>query len=213
MPGDPTQRMLVLLAALRRERNGLVADTMRFYGRPYGLNLGVSLPTVRTIARAEERDHAWARMLYRQEVRELRLAALWLADPKQVTESEWSEWGAGVVNSEVAEECAFALMSRVPQAERWMAAWLASDDELLQYAALMAAARTLPDPMTFAGRMLQLIASEPVPGVLSRGAVAFLSAAALKSEYQLAVKHLLASLEEGPSARYLRDELAWQLDS
>ena len=50
---DFTSRMTTLLGAFRRERNGAVADSMRFYGRPYGLNYGVSLPTLRRLARAE----------------------------------------------------------------------------------------------------------------------------------------------------------------
>ena len=76
---DYTSRMVALLRELRRERNGAVADSMRYYGTPYGLNYGVSLPTLRRIARAEAPDHGFARYLYRQDVRELRLAALHIA--------------------------------------------------------------------------------------------------------------------------------------
>ena len=39
---DFTSRMAALLGAFRRERNGAVADSMRFYGAPCGLNYGVS---------------------------------------------------------------------------------------------------------------------------------------------------------------------------
>ena len=63
---DYTSRMVALLRELRRERNGAVADSMRYYGTPYGLNYGVSLPTLRRIARAEAPDHGFARYLYRQ---------------------------------------------------------------------------------------------------------------------------------------------------
>ena len=52
---------------------------MRYYGTPYGLNYGVSLSTLRRLARAEAPDHGFARYLYRQDVRELRLAALHIA--------------------------------------------------------------------------------------------------------------------------------------
>ena len=78
---DFTSRMVALLGELRRERNGAVADAMRCYGAPYGLNYGVSLPTLRKLARAETPDHDFARYLYLQEVRELRLAALHIARP------------------------------------------------------------------------------------------------------------------------------------
>ena len=49
--------MVALLGELRRERNGAVADAMCLCGKPYGLNYGVSLPTLRRIARAETPDH------------------------------------------------------------------------------------------------------------------------------------------------------------
>ena len=37
-----TSRMVALLGAFRRERNGLVADTMHYDGTRYGLNYGAS---------------------------------------------------------------------------------------------------------------------------------------------------------------------------
>ena len=134
--------MVALLRELRRERNGAVADSMRYYGTPYGLNYGVSLPTLRRIARAEAPDHGFARYLYRQDVRELRLAALHIACPACFTPEEFPAWAAGIVNSEIAEEAAFALLSRAEAFPALFSAWIASPDALLQYAALLAAARS-----------------------------------------------------------------------
>ncbi len=139
---DYTSRMVALFRELRRERNGAVADAMRYYGAPYGLNYGVSLPTLRRIARAEAPDHAFARYLYRQDVRELRLAALHIACPASLTPEEFPAWAAGIVNSEIAEEAAFALLSRAEAFPALFSAWIASPDALLQYAALLAAARS-----------------------------------------------------------------------
>ena len=139
---DYTSRMVALLRELRRERNGAVADSMRYYGTPYGLNYGVSLPTLRRIARAEAPDHAFARYLYRQDVRELRLAALHIACPACLTPEEFPAWAAGIVNSEIAEEAAFALLGRAEAFPVLFSAWIASPDALLQYAALLAAARS-----------------------------------------------------------------------
>ena len=139
---DYTSRMVALLRELRRERNGAVADSMRYYGTPYGLNYGVSLPTLRRRARAEAPDHGFARYLYRQDVRELRLAALHIACPACLTPEEFPAWAAGIVNSEIAEEAAFALLSRAEAFPVLFSAWIASPDALLQYAALLAAARS-----------------------------------------------------------------------
>ena len=139
---DFTSRMAALLGAFRRERNGAVADSMRFYGAPCGLNYGVSLPTLRTLARAEAADHDFAKYLWRQDVRCLRLAALHIADPARLTPGEFAFWGDGLLNSEIAAEAAFALLSRIGAFPELFAAWIAPDAGWLrQYAALMAAAR------------------------------------------------------------------------
>lgn len=133
--------MVALLGELRRERNGAVADAMCLCGKPYGLNYGVSLPTLRRIARAETPDHDFARYLYVQDVRELRLAALYIAQPERVTMDEAEFWAAGIINSEVAEEASFALLSRVGVLPELFRSWITASP-LLQYAALLAAARS-----------------------------------------------------------------------
>lgn len=133
--------MVALLGELRRERNGAVADAMCLCGKPYGLNYGVSLPTLRRIARAEMPDHDFARYLYVQDVRELRLAALYIAQPERVTMDEAAFWAAGIINSEVAEEASFALLSRVGVLPELFRSWITASP-LLQYAALLAAARS-----------------------------------------------------------------------
>lgn len=133
--------MVALLGELRRERNGAVADAMCLCGKPYGLNYGVSLPTLRRIARAETSDHDFARYLYVQDVRELRLAALYIAQPERVTMDEAAFWAAGIINSEVAEEASFALLSRVGVLPELFRSWITASP-LLQYAALLAAARS-----------------------------------------------------------------------
>ena len=139
---DFTSRMVALLGELRRERNGAVADALRCYGAPYGLNYGVSLPTLRKLARAETPDHDFARYLYLQEVRELRLAALHIARPESLTPDEFPAWAAGIVNSEVAEEAAFAFLSRSAALPALFDAWIADPNPLLRYAALHSAARS-----------------------------------------------------------------------
>ena len=154
---DRTSRMVALLGRMRRERNGAVADAMAPYGAAYGLNYGVSLPTVRSIARAEGCDPVFARLLYRQDVRELRLAALHIADPAAVTAADADTWAAGIVNSEVAEEAAFALLSRMPALPAFFALWGASSNPLLQYAVLLAAARSEATPAAWAVDAVEIV--------------------------------------------------------
>ena len=141
--GDYTSRMTSLLGEMRRERNGAVAEALDRAlpaSLRYGLNLGVSLPSVRAIARKVSPDHGFSKYLYRQDVRELRLAALWIAEPACVGAEELSFWMRDPMPSELIEELAFALLSRAP-VERELMEWLERPEADFAYAAVMALAR------------------------------------------------------------------------
>ena len=169
---DYTSRMAALLGRFRRERNGVVADTMQYRGKAYGLNYGVSLPTIRAVARAERPDSDFARFLYRQDVRELKLATFWIADPVQVTSVEFSDWGEGIANSEMAEECAFALMSRSPRGDEWGRAWCDTGNELLGYAGLLALSRIPhPDFSSLVPVLRRLVVTYPESNLVAQGVV------------------------------------------
>lgn len=153
-----TSRMTALLGEIRRERNGAVADSMRLVGRPYGLNYGVSLPTLRRLARAETPDHDFAEFLFRQDVRELRLAAFHIAEPDRLTPDDSAFWAAGIDNNELAEEAAFALLSRAGAFPALFGRWIApSQPLLLRYAALMAAARWPQAPVEWIAPALDAV--------------------------------------------------------
>ena len=223
---NPTTRMTALLGAMRRERNGAVADAMRPVGTPYGLNYGVSLPTLRMLARAETPDYDFAKYLALQDVRELRLAAYHIADPARLTEAEYPFWGEGIVNSELAEEAAFTLLHRVPDFPNLFERWTAPDMPWsLQYAALMAASRLAePDP-AWIGRALETlhraaeraesadaVCSKEQALLIARGAVALLVRIASGHEENRQVgPRAVGSVGDLHAGNYLRGELSWQL--
>lgn len=225
---DHTTRMTALLGAMRRERNGAVADAMRPVGTPYGLNYGVSLPTLRMLARAETPDYEFAKYLALQDVRELRLAAYHIAEPECLTEAEFAFWGKGIVNNELAEEAAFALLYRVPDFPKLFGMWTAPEMPWsLSYAALMAASRfSDPDP-AWIGRTFETLhrtaarAEESDAALaaeqaltIARGAVALLVRIASRNEEsRQAVLRAVGSLGRLRAEDYVHEELAWQLDS
>lgn len=217
---DFTSRMVGLLARMRRERNGAVADAMRLCGASYGLNYGVSLPTLRRIARAEPPDHDFARYLYVQDVRELRLAALHIARPECLTAAQAEQWATGIVNSEVAEEAAFALLSRAGALGALFEAWARAENPLLAYTALLAAARSpFADPAwaaTAIGAVRRHAAdvSPHAAQLVAQGAVALLAAlGAQNEENRLAVLREVGSLGKLPAADFIHEELSWRLEA
>lgn len=207
--------MIRLLGALRREMNGAVADGMYLYGRPYGLNYGVSLPTVRSIARAEGCDHDFARYLFRQQVRELRLAALHIADPRRLDIAEAAFWAEGITNSEAAEEAAFALLSKSPSIKEIYGEWSRSDDEFTVYSALMAAARSIADDASVIESVPPIVAHHCASRPVAQGAVALMAAACTSERMHACVMTALDSIrdmQEAFASEYITDEMSWRME-
>lgn len=206
-----TARMVALLGEFRRERNGLVADTMYYEGSRYGLNYGVSLPTLRRIVGGESRDHAFACFLRRQEVRCLQLSALHLADPERLhATDEVAAWLCFLTNSELAEEAAYALFSRSTALLTHVVEWLQMAEYYGCYALVMALARTTAvraDHLEAAFAALYRFATP----LMAKGVVTLAAAAAMQGEeLRQSVERLMAAADL-PHGDYIRDELAWRI--
>lgn len=100
------ERKNELLLALRREMNGAVAGSMRDGGIEYGLNFGVSVPTIRSVATRYAGDDELASEVWRSNVRELRLAGLFIASPACLADEAWS---GAVDTMEIAENYIWSL--------------------------------------------------------------------------------------------------------
>lgn len=216
-----TSKMTQLLGALRKEMNGAVADSMYYYGDNYGLNYGVSLPTVRSRAVAVGKDHEFAKYLYKQQVRELRLAALHIADATLVDCKEAEFWAEGVINSEIAEEMAFALLRHTKDLADIFNSWTKSGNKFLAHAAMMAAARSdLSTQSEIIERVAEVVEAFPEERIIAQSAVALLAA--------VIDKHLIAPTEETNHAKelisktietipqcsareYIEEEMAWRM--
>ncbi len=210
---DFTSRMVALLGAVRKEMNGAALDSLRYYGADYGLNYGAPIPALRAIARAEGTDDEFARFLYRQQVRELRIIALWIAEPAKTTPADFPFWAEGIVNSEVAEQAAQALLSRIADIDTLLQEWCDSDNELLAYTALQAASRsTVVSAETAFDAVKCAVARFHDNHLTAQGAVALLSAVAEKNKERPMVRAFLFQLPSCPTVAAIRDEMSWRLE-
>lgn len=211
---DNTSRMIKLLGAMRKQMNGAVADAMFYYGSNYGLNYGVSLPTVRQIAREQTADHELALYLYKQQVRELRLAALHIAEPERITVQELPTWEEGVINSEVAEEMAFALLPRTTILKDIFDKWSRSDNEFLAYSALMAAARSgIALDESILHTLPAIVERFASSRIIAQGIVAMLATAyEHNAETKAAIQDILDKMGDGPASGYIKDEISWRIE-
>lgn len=211
---DNTQRMISLLCRLRKQMNGAVSESMQRDGQKYGLNYGVSIATVREIVAEETPDYEFAKYLYKQQVRELRLAACHLAEPSKVDINEFPFWARGIVNSELAEELAFALLSKIYDINSLMGVWTVESSELVAYAALMAASRNERTTTEVAFIATEnAVRANPNSVLIANGVVALMCYVASRDKSaKVGVPILLERLADCPAKEIIADELSWRLE-
>ena len=211
---DNTQRMISLLGRLRKQMNGAVSESMQRDGQKYGLNYGVSIATVREIVASETPDYEFAKYLYKQQVRELRLAACHLAEPSRVDINEFPFWARGIVNSELAEELAFALLSKIYDINSLMGVWTVESSELVAYAALMAASRNERTTTEVAFIATEnAVRANPNSVLIANGVVALMCYVASRDKSaKVGVPILLERLADCRAKEIIADELSWRLE-
>ena len=202
------QTTRLLLYRLRKEMNGAALDTMCYFGADYGRNYGVQIYAIRNLAREIGTDHELAKSFYAENIREVRLVALWIADAEQVSVDDFSFWAEGIINSEVAEQASHALLSRITPIAELLGAWCSSDNALLAYCALLSAARSGGVEQTAAVEaIVQAVTIFSDNRLVAQGATAL--AINLPDD---AVEELLEKIPDNPTAKLLREEIAWRVE-
>ncbi len=140
--------MVAQLRALARPEN--LAGMAR-----YGINpanrLGITVSTLRGLARSIGRDHALALALWETGIGDARLLASLIDDPKQVDEQQMDRWVAGFGSWDICDGVCGNLFDRTPFATAKALEWSAREEEFVRRAGfvLMATlavhAKRLPD--------------------------------------------------------------------
>ncbi len=132
------REILKQLKLLRNPRN--IAGMARF-----GINsrntLGVSIPTLRGIARQAGKDHRLAQELWTSGIHEARILAAMVDVPEQVTEAQMERWVRNFDSWDVCDQVCSNLFDQTPFAHRKAAQWSRRDEEFVKRAGfvLMAA--------------------------------------------------------------------------
>lgn len=201
------------MGRVRKQMNGAVSESMATHGQQYGLNYGVSIATVRQIAESEAQDYSFAKYLYQQQVRELKLCACHIADPRMVDTHEFPFWSRGITNAELAEELAFALLSKIYDINSLMGIWTTESNEMVAYAALMAASRNerTTTEVSFIA-VENAIKSNPKSEYIAQGVVALLCYIASRDKsVAVGIPVLLERINDCPTKSRVEEELEWRL--
>ncbi len=133
-------RLDEVMTLLRDHANPDHAAGMRRFGIAGAQVLGVSVTTLRKLARPYRRDHALALALWDTGVHEARILASVVDDPNLVTEAQMERWVADLDSWDVCDGCCGNLFDRTPFAFAKAAEWSARHREFEKRAgfALMA---------------------------------------------------------------------------
>ena len=218
---DDTTKMVALLRRLKTEMNGAVVGAMQDRGVDYPLSYGVSVATIREIAAGYAPDHSLALLLFRQQVRELRLAAAFIDDPESVTSRQMDEWAEAFDRAEIVEQVVWALFRRVRHTAQIALAWMESDRPMKRYAGLLTAASSLDEdwcggmPEAFFEAIVRMGREGELPAAVCRGVVRLLlRLSATSADWRRRTKELLAvyAASEDTSLRYIAEEADWQIE-
>lgn len=122
---NTTQKVIEIFAKLKVEMNGAVTEAMQERGVSYGLNYGVSAITVKRAVKDYAPDHSLALALWRQQIREMKLAAIFVDNPQEVTAHQMEQWIDESKTIELAGQCAAQLFWRSPDAAQVVESWIA----------------------------------------------------------------------------------------
>lgn len=130
-------------AKLRKSMDGVVSASMREKGLKYRLNFGVNLPTLRQIANNYDCDPILSEMLWKEDVRELKILATLLYPIEDFSEENAHKWCREIPNQEIRQQVCMNLFQNLPYAHDLVNHWVSSDNESIRTTAYWLFARLM----------------------------------------------------------------------
>ncbi|MDR1983858.1 MAG: DNA alkylation repair protein [Prevotellaceae bacterium] len=108
---------------LVRFKNGVTADYMRNSGISYERNYGVPIVDIKRIAAEYFPNHKLSEELFLRKGREMKLAAVFIDNPDEVSCSQIDNWSKAFVNTEITEAICCHLFCKTPFAAKKIEEW------------------------------------------------------------------------------------------
>jgi 3-methyladenine DNA glycosylase AlkD len=124
-----------VIAELRSHANPKNVEGMARFGIASTNTLGISIPTLRAIARRCGRDHALALALWDSGIHEARILACLVEDPKTVTKKQLESWVRDLDSWDVCDGFATGFVDATPFAYDLAMKWSRSKHEFVKRAA------------------------------------------------------------------------------
>ncbi len=105
----------------------------------FGINpentYGISIPTLRKIAKGTGKNHQLAQELWESGIHEARILACYIDKPDQVTEEQMDRWAADFDSWDVCDQCCGNLFDQTPFAYQKAHQWSEREEEFVKRAA------------------------------------------------------------------------------
>lgn len=130
-----------IIEEIKRHMNGPTSIGLAQRGIEYKVNYGVTIPELQQIAQQYMGNHQLAQDLYKQDIRECKIIASMIDNPADVTGEQIDDWAQSFTNVEIVEQVCSNLIWKTDCALSRSIEWCLGDDELIQKAGLIIAAR------------------------------------------------------------------------
>jgi 3-methyladenine DNA glycosylase AlkD len=124
-----------LIARLKTMENPANVAGMARFGINSNYTLGISVVTLRKIAREVGKDHALALKLWSSGIHEARLLACFVAEPGKVTSGLMNRWVKDFDSWDVCDQCCMNLFDKTPYAYEKVKEWSTRKEEFVRRAA------------------------------------------------------------------------------
>ena len=130
-----------LISEMRRKADPRAVEGMARFGISSKDTLGLSIPTIRGMAKKTGTDHQLAQALWRSGIHEARILAAFVDDPSLVTEPQMEKWVSEFDSWDVCDQVCSGLFDRTLFAHQKAIEWSGRKEEFVKRAgfALMAA--------------------------------------------------------------------------
>ncbi|MBR2300959.1 MAG: DNA alkylation repair protein [Bacteroidaceae bacterium] len=141
MEQDIHLQILEIKKCLRLSMNGVVSAHYRKQGVDYKINFGVEIPRLKSIAAQFSKDRELAKELWKENIRECKMLAIFLMPPNEFTVTDAEEWIASARFTEIADHIVMNLASKMPYKREKAYHWIESGEMLFPYCGFLIFAR------------------------------------------------------------------------
>ena len=130
-----------ILKRLKSLSNPKAIEGMARFGITPEKVYGVSIPILRKMAREIGKNHGLAQQLWASGIRETRILASMIDDPKMVTEEQMESWVREFDSWDTCDQCCQNLFEKTKFAYQKAVEWSSSDTEFVKRAGFVLMAR------------------------------------------------------------------------